>query len=388
MSLIKRVEVHEFTYQVEDVGVDAGGFDLVQKPGGRRPMSKFAIAIETDDGSRGEYVGLWGATSMALAQVLYLAPHLIGRDALQRELIYDEFKRALRQYDHMGYGYIDIVLWDLFGKRVGLSISTLLGGWRQRLPAYASTTHGDRNGVLSRPEHYADFAEACFEMGYRAFKMHGWYDGNVEEEAATVRMLGKRVGERMALMLDPACQLRTFSDALLLGRACDDAGFRWYEDPFRDGGVSAFAHQRLREAIRTPLLMTEHVRGVEPKADFLLAGATDLLRADPEYDLGITGTLKIAHLAEALGIDVELHACGPAHRQVMSALRNTSFYELALVGPKARNPLPPVYASDYSDYLEDVDTDGCFPVPQGPGLGVTYDWDFISRNRTRLHEFV
>jgi L-alanine-DL-glutamate epimerase-like enolase superfamily enzyme len=387
MSQITRVEIHEFTYPAEDIGFDAGGFDLVQTPGSTLTLSKFAVVVETRDGSRGEYVGLWGATPMALAQVLYLAPHLIGRDALQRELIYDDFKRALRQYDHMGHGHIDIALWDLFGKRVNLPVSKLLGGWRARLPTYASTPHGDRNGVLSTPEDYAAFAERCHELGYRAFKMHGWCDGDVGEEVATVRLLGERVGGRMALMLDPACQIRTFSDALILGRACDDAGFRWYEDPFRDTGVSAFAHSRLRQAIRTPLLMTEHVRGFEAKADFVLAGGTDLLRADPEYDMGITGALKIAHLAESLGIDVELHACGPAHRHLMAALRNTSFYELALVGPRARNPLPPVYACGYSDDLEAVGPDGCFPVPEGPGLGVTYDWDFIVRNRTRLHEF-
>jgi L-alanine-DL-glutamate epimerase-like enolase superfamily enzyme len=387
MSQISRVEIHEFTYEAENIAFDAGGFDLVQSPGSSKVLSKFAVAIETKDGSRGEYVGMWGATPMSLAQVVYLAPHLIGRDALQREHIYDEFRRALRQYDHMGYGYIDVALWDLFGKRVGLPISTLLGGWRRRLPAYASTTHADRNGVLSTPEDYAGFAEHCYALGYRAFKIHGWYDGNAEEEAAVIRLLGKRVGNRMALMADPACQIRTFLDALTVGRACDEAGFRWFEDPFRDTGVSAFAHRRLREAIRTPLLMTEHVRGVEPKADFVLAGGTDLLRADPEYDLGITGTLKIAHMAESLGIDVELHACGPAHRHIFAALRNSNYYELALVGPKARNPLPPVYACDYRDELEAVGPDGCFPVPEGPGLGVKYDWDFIARNRTRLYEF-
>jgi L-alanine-DL-glutamate epimerase-like enolase superfamily enzyme len=387
MSTIARVEIHEFTYEASDIGLDRGGFDLVQAPGHRQSISKYAIVIETKDGSRGEYVGLWGATPMALGQTLMLAPHLLGRNALEREHIYDEFKRALRQYDHMGHGFIDIALWDLFGKRVGLPVAALLGGWRQRLPAYASTTHGDRNGVLSRPEQYVEFAETCYGLGYRAFKMHGWYEGNAEEEAATVRLLGRTVGSRMALMLDPACQIRTFTDALLVGRACDEAGFRWYEDPFRDTGVSAFAHRRLREMIRTPLLMTEHVRGVEPKADFAIQGGTDLLRADPEYDLGITGALKIAHLAEALGLDVEIHACGPAHRHLMAALRNTSFYEVALVGPKARNPLPPVYACDYGDNLEDVGADGCFPVPNGPGLGVTYDWDFINRHRTRLHEF-
>jgi len=49
--------------------------------------------------------------------------------------------------------------------------------------------------------------------------------------------------------------------------------------------------------------------------------------------------------------------------------------------------MPPVYACGYSDLLEDVDPDGCFPVPTGPGLGVTYDWDFIEKNRTAHHVF-
>lgn len=386
-SRIERVEVHEFTYPVSDIGFDAGGFDLVYEPGGKTKLSKYAVVIETADGCRGEYVGLWGASPVTLGQTLLLASHLPGHNALEREWLYDEFKRALRQYDHMGHGMIDICLWDLAGKRFGASISTLLGGWRKRLSTYASTTHGDHAGGLSTPEEYVAFAERCFDLGYRAFKMHGWYEGDVAREIPTIRALSAAMGGRMKLMLDPACQIRTFADALTIGRACDDAGFFWFEDPLRDTGVSVFAHQQLRKHLRTPLLQTEHVRGLEPKIDFAIAGATDFLRADPEYDMGITGVMKIAHAAEALGIDVELHGCGPAHRHCMSAIRNTNFYELALVGPKIDNPLPKVYASDYSDGLEGVGQDGCFPVPTGPGLGVSYDWDFIGRHRTALHEF-
>jgi L-alanine-DL-glutamate epimerase-like enolase superfamily enzyme len=147
----------------------------------------------------------------------------------------------------------------------------------------------------------------------------------------------------------------------------------------RHGGVSAHGHHKLRELIKTPILITEHVRGLEAKADVVPAGGTDILRSDPEYDLGITGAMKIAHLGEALGLDVEPHASGPAHRAVISAMRNTNWYELALVHPNATNPLPKVYACDYSDDLDAVDADGCFPVPQGPGLGVTYDWEFIDK---------
>jgi len=387
MSLIKRVEVHEFAYELPDLGMDSSGFNLVYQPSNKLKLSTYAVVIEAEDGARGEYVALWGGTRMAIGQTLFLAQHLIGRDPHQRELIYDDFKRALRQYDHMGAGCIDIALWDLAGKQLHAPIWQLLGGWRKRLPTYASTYHGDRNGGLSSAQAYVDFAEQCHEMGYRAFKMHGWCDGNAQEESAAVLALGNRLRGRMTLMLDPACELRTFADTLAVGRACDEAGFFWYEDPMRDGGWSQFAHRKLRQFIKTPLLQTEHVRGLEPKADFIVNDGTDFVRADPEYDMGITGAMKIAHLAEAFGLDVELHAPGPAQRHCMAAIRNTNFYELALVGPKCRNAMPPVYVGGYSDQLDGVGKDGCFPVPDGPGLGVAYDWDFIKRHSTQLHEF-
>jgi L-alanine-DL-glutamate epimerase-like enolase superfamily enzyme len=112
-----------------------------------------------------------------------------------------------------------------------------------------------------------------------------------------------------------------------------------------------------------------------------------MLRADPDFDMGITGTMKIAHFAEALGIDVEIHAPGPAARACMSAIRNTNWYELSLVGPSRGQFTPDCYSCGYSDKLEDVGADGCFPVPDGPGLGVTVDWDWIAAHRVERHVF-
>lgn len=389
MSRIDRVEVHVFGFEGRNLGqVRGGGVGAIAySKGASTRFTKYAVIIQTADGLRGEYVTHWVASASALGQTLMLAPYLIGRDAAQRELIYDDLKRQARQFDHMGHGPLDIALWDLAGKKLGASVSELLGGYRTRLPAYASTYHGDRNGGLDSKEKYAAFAEQCHAMGYRAFKIHGWNDGNPREEAANLLHVRKVMGDRMTLMIDPACELRTFADALYVGRACDEADYFWYEDPFRDSGTSAFAHRRLREMIRTPILQTEHVRGVEPKADFLVQGGTDFLRVDPEYDMGITGAMKIAHLGEAFGIDVEIHACGPAHRHCMSAMRNSNFYEVALVGPDTPNAVPPVYACGYSDQLDCVDADGCVPVPAGPGLGVVYDWGFIDANREALHCF-
>lgn len=97
-------------------------------PGQTATMSRYAVVIETRDGCRGEYATHYVGTRSALGQSLMLAPNLIGRDAEAREGLYDDVKRELRQYDHMGHGPIDIALWDLAGKKYGVSVSKMLGG--------------------------------------------------------------------------------------------------------------------------------------------------------------------------------------------------------------------------------------------------------------------
>jgi L-alanine-DL-glutamate epimerase-like enolase superfamily enzyme len=292
----------------------------------------------------------------------------------------------------MGMGPIDIALWDLAGKLHDAPIHELLGTYRERLPAYASTYHGDENGGLDSPAAYADFAEDCLEMGFGGFKIHGWGGSDaardVDREVATVRAVGERVGDEMDLMLDPACEYETFGDAVRVGRACDEYDFFWYEDAYRDGGISQHAHRRLSERLETPLLQTEHLRGLEPKTDFVDADATDYVRADPEYDAGITGAMKTARMAEAHGLDVEFHAPGPAQRHCIAAVRNANYYELALVHPECPNTTPPVYADGYTDSLDAIDDEGTVSVPDGPGLGVEYDWSFIEDNATgkRVYE--
>jgi L-alanine-DL-glutamate epimerase-like enolase superfamily enzyme len=392
MSKIDRVELHAFRFQAQDMGLGghqaAGVGNVIYRKGDTFSAERFAVRILCDDGAQGEYVTHWVGTPSTLGQARMLAPNLLGRDPEQRSIIYDDLKREARAYDHMGHGPLDNALWDLAGKKYTVSVSKLLGGYRDRLPTYASTYHGQEEpGGLDTPQAFADFAVACKEAGFAGFKVHGWHAGDARREAANVLGVREAVGDEWPLMLDPACQLRTYLDALYVGRACDEAGYLWYEDPYRDSGVSLMGHQRLREQLKTPILVSEHVRGLEQKANFLMQGGCDMIHADPEYDMGITGAMKIAHFCEALGLDVQLHACGPAHRAVMSALRNTHFYEMALMGPGMPNLVPPVYLDGYSDQPEDLGADGCVPVPDGPGLGVVYNWDFIEQHRTALHIF-
>ncbi|MBO4248596.1 mandelate racemase family protein [Halomicrobium sp. IBSBa] len=383
MVEITSIESTEFAYPLPDVGTDRHGFNLVYEPGTTTERKLFAIEIHTDTGISGQYVG---GNSPAAAQYNIVADYLVGKNPLHREKHWSEVKRALRKYDRMGIGPIDIALWDFAGKYHDAPIHELLGTYRTSIPAYASTYHGDENGGLDSPEAFASFAESCLDRGFGGFKLHGWGGGDgsrdVDREAAAVRAVGERVGDEMDLMMDPACEYETFGDALQVGHACDDAGFFWYEDPYRDGGVSQHSHNKLGEHLDTPLLQTEHVRGLEPKTDFVASGATDFVRADPEYDGGITGAMKTARMAESFGLDVEFHAPGPAQRHCIAACRNTNYYELALVHPDCQNTQPPVYDGGYSDLLDTVDDDGCVDVPDGPGLGVEYDWDYIEANAT------
>ncbi|WP_254278789.1 enolase C-terminal domain-like protein [Haloarcula marina] len=383
---IDRIETVEFEYELPDVGTPPGGFDVIYDPGNTMTRSLFAVRISTSDGLTGEYVG---SNSPGAAQINMVADYLVGRDPTARERHWSELKRALRKYDRMGIGPLDIALWDYAGKKYDAPIHELLGSYRDRFPAYASTYQGDRSGGLDSPAAYADFAEECLEMGYPGFKVHGW-DGDWRDPdllAETVRAVGERVGDEMDLMVDPACDLDTYAEALQVGRACDEYGYLWYEDPYRDGGISQHGHRKLRQALDTPILQTEHIRGLEPHTDFVATESTDFVRADPEYDGGFTGASKIAAMAEGFGLDVEFHAPGPAQRHCIAATRNANYYEMALVHPDAPNTTPPIYAGDYEDQLDAVDDDGRVPVPDGPGLGVEYDWDYIEANELGRREY-
>lgn len=371
-STITQIEIVQFEHKIQDMGTDYNGFNAVYEKGGTLTQRPGIFRIHTSDGIVGEYMG------GRVGQLDAVAGYLIGKNPFEREKIYNDLKRGLRHTDRTAICMVDVALWDFAGKAYGVPIYQLLGGYKTSVPAYASTYHGDENGGLNTPEAFADFAAQCKEIGYPAFKIHGWGNGPIRREAETVIATRKNVGDDMDLMIDPACEYETWADALRVGRACDEAGYFWLEDPYKDGGVSIFAHNKLRSLLKTPLLQTEHIFGLEQHVDFIVNGGTDFVRTGVYEDGGITGAMKVAHAAEGFGLDVEFHGGGLAHRHCVASIRNTNYYELGLLNPKVVTTKPPVYPSEYLDELENVDANGHVLVPQGPGLGVPLDWDYIS----------
>ena len=373
---ISEVHVREFTYRLDDVGTDRGR--QVYEPGSTAEPSGFVVTIRTADGLEGHYRGFM-LTPPAVAQVKMAASEfLLGRDPLERELIWQDLWRAFRTTDHLGVGPIDVALWDLAGKHYGDSVSGLLGGYRDTVPAYASTYMGDSEpDGLSTPAAYADFAEECLDRGYSGYKIHPF--GEYERDVDLVHAVGERVGDEMDLMLDPANEYRTYAEALEVGRALDEQGFYWYEDPFSDAGESLHFARRLVNKLDTPLLGGEHARtGPFGTANMLSEDVFEYIRGDAHFDGGITGVMKLAHVAESFGVDIELHVGGPSHLHCMSAIRNSNYFEHGLLHPK----VDWMANQGFTDDVETIDSNGEIPVPTGDGLGVEIDWEFVEANQT------
>ena len=380
VAKINKIELTYFQHELEEVSKDYNSFNMVYEPGARSQSGGAVLSIHTDQGVSGDYPGVGGA---AIADIKTVSPYLIGKDAAAREIHYNAMKRGLRHGAALGLGVVDICLWDIAGKLYEEPLYRLLGGERKPLPAYASTLHGDENGGLTTPDDFADFAVECKNMGYPAFKIHGWglAGQNIKREVANVLRVREKVGPDVDLMIDPANEVKNFADALRLGYACDEAKFFWWEDVFMDGGVSTFAHRKIRDFVKTPLLQTEHIRLPEQHMNFVIADGTDYVRVGAHEDGGITGAMKIFHACESVGLDVETHGPGPVHRHLMSAVRNTNYYELGLVHPNVKTTKSPVYIG-YSDDLDAIDENGNVYAPQGNGIGVPLDWDWINHHKT------
>jgi len=150
-------------------------------------------------------------------------------------------------------------------------------------------------------------------------------------------------------------------DALYLGQALSEAGYLWYEEPMREFSVRAY--KQLVASVRVPLLVAETSDGAHMNtADFIAAECAAFVRTSAGFKGGITGAIRIAHLADAFRLRAEVHGGGLVHRHLCMAFPNTTYYEsLVMTNPVVREAV--------------VDEDGMVHATAAAGSGFETQWE-------------
>ena len=347
------------------------------------------VKISTDEGAEG-YTLL--RTSQGVddegAIEHQMKPLLVGEDPLDREKLWHWMYQAFTHNtsrNEVLIGAMDCALWDLFGRMIELPVHKILGGCRDKITAYASTFPN-----LGGPEVYAEHALECKRKGYKAYKVHAnicWdphnkrpapqLPGFPKEDVEICRAVREAVGDDMVLMLDPF-GVYTLEESLWVGRELEKLNYYWLEHPMPEFPIEAY--RRLTRELRIAICSPEHVRGgVFSRAEWVLQGASDMLRIDQNYG-GITGSYKMVNICEAYGIQCEMHGGGWSNSQILAATPEATckYFERGLLRPDADYETPPPYLKANCDPMDD---DGNVILPQKPGLGMEIIWDYINDNR-------
>ena len=307
--------------------------------------------------------GLVRAMASAAAE---LGDLLTGLNVLDHHAAYRRMERAANWVGPgglatMAMSAIDIAQWDAAGKVLGIPLYRLLGGAADRAPAYAS------DGLwYSMPiDELQKSAAAHIAAGYDKIKLRLGAGGTPQAEAARVRAVRAAVGDSVGIMVD-GTESWDEATAMSTGRALQDAGICWLEDPVDHRNLAGLS--RLSASLDVPVAAGERLYGLDPFRRTLAARAVDVAIIDVARAGGITPWLKIAALAEAHGIPVAGHVVPEVHTHLLAAIPNSALVEYM---PRSE----PIFTTRLT--LEG----GCLLAPDAPGLGVELDEDAVRRYR-------
>lgn len=329
-----------------------------------RQLVLTVVRILTDEGVEGNCVTWLADAGTEIADCIdnYLRPFVVGEELWNRERIWYSMM-ALTGFtaSNKAISAVDIALWDAAAKAAGLPLYKLLGAYRDRIPAYASTI------TYATTQEYVDLAVDCQKQGFTAFKLHG--HGTPHEDVEICEAVRAAVGPSMKLMLDPV-NTYAYDDALWVGRALERLGFIWYEAPIRDEDIAGL--KALSDALDIAVLGCETKnRGIWEHAPYISAGALDMYRCVGDGIGGVTALRKLGALCETHNRKLEPHSYGStlvqaAHLHYMLSIRNCDYFEMPV----------PIGLLDYGMKSGiTLEPDGTVVAPEAPGLGYEIDWD-------------
>ena len=349
------------------------------------------VEVQTDDGITG-WGECFGPGNVALANKgiveKVIQPMVLGDDPLDRDVIWHKVYNLLRDHGQKGMPMqalsgVDIALWDIAGKVAGLPLHKLIGGaHRDRVRAYGYGMMLKRESVADHVARFRDEAAAILDMGFTATKMKVGL--GPRDDVRLCQAVAEAVGDRGLFMVD-ANHCYTTSDAFHVGRALEELGAYWFEEPVAPEDLDGY--RELRAGLKV------NISGGE--AEFNRWGWRQILEnrgldiAQPEVCAlgGVSEYLRVLALCHAHFTPVINHVWGSA----IAVATNLHLLAAMPPLPGGLNPWEPMLEFDTTDnrFRDDLLTeplniqaqvaagDGTVAVPTGPGLGVTPDRDFL-----------
>jgi L-alanine-DL-glutamate epimerase-like enolase superfamily enzyme len=326
------------------------------------------LALGTDQGIEGiGFTFFGGALAGALrVAVDALAELAKGEDPLEIERVMGKLKAASASSGPGGItmlalSAVDIALWDIKGKALNKPVSTLLGGFRKRVPTYAS-------GALMRGfplAHVEKAAATLVSKGFRQMKTQLALPGdtNPEKEVERIRVVRKAIGPEIDLMCD-INQRWDVRQAISIGKRVEEYHLFWLEDVTAHDDYQGLA--RVADALDTPVAGGEYVYGIAPFRQMLEARSVDIVMVDMLRAGGLSGWMKIAGMAEAFNLPIVNHLAPEISVHLVAAVPNGLTVEYMPWSSKLFEETP-------------QPDKGWLTVPDKPGLGLKFDQAALKR---------
>ncbi len=365
---IKDIKVHLVSMPV------TGGFtDATRKV---ETVGYTIVRIITEEGIEGigvTYHEVGGEATKILIEK-NIAPKLIGRDPFETEVIWQEMFQYLRGVGRKGLMFcalsaIDIALWDIKGKALGVPLYKLWGGNKTKVPVYGSggwTSYSD--------EELVEEMVGLVKQGYRMIKFKVGYAGgtDLKRDVERVAKVKDAVGEDIGIMLD-ANNCWDGATGARFANMVKDMGIMFLEEPVFADDIPGL--RKYKQSTDLPLATGEHEYTRYGARDLILNEAADIIQLDGVRAGGFTEMLKVGALTQAWNLKFAPHAMENIHIHLISAMQNALFLErLLLFEELTKN----VYKN------APVPNNGYMEIPDLPGLGLELDMDFINEHDEKL----
>jgi L-alanine-DL-glutamate epimerase-like enolase superfamily enzyme len=333
--------------------------------GARTKFSSLIVEVHTADGLTG--FGYASIESVRLISALNeiirdLESGLKGLDALRHELVWERMYNLTCDVLHDGAANlaitaIDCALWDILGKRTGMPVWKLIGGYRDKVPAYASWTLWRH---LSNAELESETA-AIRALGFNGMKLRLGGGRSLAEDAVRAKLVRDTAGPDAAIMVDALWGMSA-TDGVRMARMLGELDYTWFEEPVREGDFTGL--RRVRDVQALPIAAGERISRVTGLAELL--PVVDHVILDAHHLGGITPWLKAAAAVETANLPISAHSHPLTQVHLLAGKRMGAWLEympwwdMLFVDP----PRP---------------RDGMLHMTNEPGLGLVVDDAAVAR---------